>query len=84
MGNLYTQTRAGIWAILIGATIGLLILFVGAKLLLVDLIHIPALLSLAIVGLLLLGSVLLSIVVPKKDSEEAKATADPPEETKKP
>jgi hypothetical protein len=32
MGNkLYEETKAGIWAILIGTAIGLLILFVGAR-----------------------------------------------------
>jgi hypothetical protein len=53
--------------------------------LLSDIFPIPVLVSLGVVVAILVGSVVLSIVLPKKESEEAPALEDPStkEETKK-
>lgn len=54
--------------------------FVGIKMLLVDVYKIPTLMSLGVVGTLILGSILLSFVFPRKEPAKTPATADPPEE----
>lgn len=63
----------------------LVLAFVGVKMLLSDVFEIPVLTSLGVVVAILAGSVILSIVLPKKESAADLASADPSakEETKK-
>ena len=58
----------------------IVLFFVGVKMLLVDVYPIPVLISLAVVGSLLFGSILLSILLPKKEPAEASALMNPSEE----
>ncbi len=51
--------------------------FVGVKMLLSDIFPIPALVSLGVVVAILVGSVILSIVLPKKEAEKAPASENP-------
>ena len=59
--------------------------FVGVKMLLTDVFPIPVLISLGVVVTILVGSVLASIILPKKESAETPALANPAkkEKTKK-
>ncbi len=50
--------------------------FVGVKMLLVDVYKIPTLVSLGVVFTLILGSILASILLPKKESDGAPAASD--------
>jgi tellurite resistance protein TerC len=51
--------------------------FVGVKMILGDIFPIPVLVSLGVVVAILIGSVILSIVLPKKEAEEAPASENP-------
>jgi len=53
--------------------------FVGVKMLLTDVFPIPVLISLGVVVAILVGSVILSIILPKKESEETPALENPAE-----
>jgi len=57
--------------------------FVGVKMLLTDVFRIPVPISLGVVVAILVGSIILSIVIPKKESKEASANPDKKEKTKK-
>ncbi len=48
--------------------LALILLFVGIKMCLIDFYKIPILLSLGVIALILLGSILLSLVIPKKET----------------
>ncbi|MBX0288802.1 TerC family protein [Hymenobacter sp. HSC-4F20] len=48
--------------------LSLILIFIGAKLLVADILHIPMGISLGVVGLILAGSIGLSLLFPKKDS----------------
>ncbi|MCC2546787.1 TerC family protein [Hymenobacter sp. BT175] len=52
--------------------LSLILIFIGAKLLIAEFYHIPMLLSLAVVGLILLTSVVVSLLLPKKEKPAAK------------
>jgi len=54
--------------------------FVGIKMLIIDVYKMPTLISLGVVFALLIGSVLLSIFLPKKKSEESPAPVHPGDE----
>ncbi|WP_317239194.1 TerC family protein [Hymenobacter sp. 5516J-16] len=47
--------------------LSLILIFIGAKLLVADLAHIPMGVSLGVVGLILGGSIVLSLLFPKKE-----------------
>jgi len=53
--------------------------FVGIKMLLVDVYQIPTLVSLGVVFALILGSILASVIFPKKEIEEIPSTENPSE-----
>jgi tellurite resistance protein TerC len=59
--------------------------FVGVKMLLSDVFEMPVLISLGVVLMILAGSIILSIALPKKESAEAPASENPTEkeETKR-
>jgi len=56
--------------------------FVGVKMLLTDVFPIPVSISLGVVVAILVGSVLASIILPKKESEETPALENPTEKEK--
>lgn len=60
--------------------LSIVLAFVGVKMLLVDLYKIPTLVSLGVVFALILGSILASILLPKKESEETGTSVTPPPE----
>jgi tellurite resistance protein TerC len=55
----------------------IVLVFVGVKMILSDIFPIPVLVSLGVVLAILVGSVILSIVLPKKEAEEAPASENP-------
>jgi tellurite resistance protein TerC len=58
--------------------LALVLLFVGIKMLLTDVYHMPVYVSLGVVAALIFGSILASILFPKKGGSEF-STADNPE-----
>lgn len=52
--------------------LALILLFVGTKMCLMDFVKIPILLSLGVIGAILAGSILLSLIFPKKEEAHAK------------
>lgn len=53
--------------------LGLVLAFVGVKMLIVDLFKVPVVVSLGMIALMVGGSILLSILIPAKSSDENKA-----------
>jgi tellurite resistance protein TerC len=61
----------------LGTGVAIVLMFVGVKMLLTDLYKIPIALSLAVVALLLSGSVLLSLIRPPKEPPGSSKSGDP-------
>ncbi|TGE06682.1 TerC family protein [Hymenobacter fodinae] len=59
--------------------LSLILIFIGGKLLFQEIYHIPMGISLGVVGFILSMSIILSLLLPKKDVNPASTTAGPPE-----